>query len=303
MAAQNHQNVCRYNKFGYCKHKDMCRNQHINEICENSLCDIISCNLRHPRKCKYYMEYNRCKFSPCAYLHVEKNEVRNNEVNEKFENIFKILKEKDDVIEKLVERVKILEERNNLNDVLEEFPDKPPALVVAEVELEETLKCDICDFETKNEKGLKIHKRRKHGPKFKCESCENEFDSKRDLKTHKLSHSVTTNRKNTVLENQTCQKCNYNCGSIESMEVHLGKGCLGNFECGLCEAKFKNLESLETHLHTCEMYECCVCFKRLKTLSKIKTHIKDEHEDCQMVIHLKMDRWNENEVSRKSYHI
>ena len=43
--------------------------------------------------------------------------------------------------------------------------------MVAEVELEETLKCDICDFETKNEKGLKIHKRRKHGPKFKCESC------------------------------------------------------------------------------------------------------------------------------------
>ena len=40
----------------------------------------------------------------------------------------------------------------------------PRILVVAEAELEETLKCDICDFETKHEKGLNVHKRRKHGP-------------------------------------------------------------------------------------------------------------------------------------------
>ena len=123
------------------------------------------------------------------------------------------------------------------------------------------------------------------------------------MKIHKLSHSVITYQKGSVLEKQTCKKCNYKCSSIETMEVHLGKGCLGNFECGLCEGKFKNLESVETHLHTCEVYECCVCFKRLKTLSKIKTHIQNEHEDCEMVIHLKMDRWNEKEVSKKSYHI
>ena len=66
----------------------------------------------------------------------------------------------------------------------------PRILVVAEAELEETLKCDICDFETKHEKGLNIHKRRKHSPKFKCESCENEFDSKRDLKIHKQEYST-----------------------------------------------------------------------------------------------------------------
>ena len=66
--------VCYYNKIGYCKHQEMCRNLHINEICENFLCDVVSCDKRHPRKCKYYMEYKRCKFNPCAYLHVEESD-------------------------------------------------------------------------------------------------------------------------------------------------------------------------------------------------------------------------------------
>ena len=63
----------------------MCRNLHIDKICENSLCDVVSCNLRHPRECKYYMEYKRCKFNPCAYLHVEQSD-KNDEINENIES-------------------------------------------------------------------------------------------------------------------------------------------------------------------------------------------------------------------------
>ena len=48
----------------------MCRNRHENKICENSSCEIFSCSERHPRECRYFKEYNRCKFNPCNFKHV-----------------------------------------------------------------------------------------------------------------------------------------------------------------------------------------------------------------------------------------
>ena len=62
--------VCKFNKFGYCRYKDVCRNLHVNESCENVSCDISSCSQRHPRECRYYREYKRCKFTPCKYTHI-----------------------------------------------------------------------------------------------------------------------------------------------------------------------------------------------------------------------------------------
>ena len=65
------QNFCPHNKFGYCKHKQMCRNLHVDVICGNSACDISICLSRHPKACRYYRDYGRCKFNPCAFLHLE----------------------------------------------------------------------------------------------------------------------------------------------------------------------------------------------------------------------------------------
>ena len=59
--------VCRYAKFGFCKHGEKCRNIHFQEICEKESCDnILNCHKRHPAMCKYFTEYGRCKFYPCA---------------------------------------------------------------------------------------------------------------------------------------------------------------------------------------------------------------------------------------------
>ena len=46
--------VRKYKKFGFCKFKGTCKNQHVVEICENlTACEnIISCHKRHPRVCK-----------------------------------------------------------------------------------------------------------------------------------------------------------------------------------------------------------------------------------------------------------
>ena len=88
--------LCRYNKLGHCKFKETCRLLHINKICEDSQCEISMCQLRHPIKCKFYTQYQRCKFSEyCSFSH--KTNSINKELGDKIENIEKDLTEKNDV--------------------------------------------------------------------------------------------------------------------------------------------------------------------------------------------------------------
>ena len=61
--------VCQHFKFGYCKFRDNCRQEHVKEICSNYDCDVHSCRLRHPQTCRYREKYRRCKFDPCAFAH------------------------------------------------------------------------------------------------------------------------------------------------------------------------------------------------------------------------------------------
>ena len=85
MAAQD---VCRYHQFGHCKFSDKCRFIHAQERCENPECEIRSCNLRHPRKCKWFRDYRRCKFGEwCSFDHAD-----NNDNKESIKEILKNLK-------------------------------------------------------------------------------------------------------------------------------------------------------------------------------------------------------------------
>ena len=56
----------------------------------NIFCDISKCTFRHPRTCKQISEHNRCKFDPCAYKHIEKDD-----------NCSKLKKENKEVMKKL----------------------------------------------------------------------------------------------------------------------------------------------------------------------------------------------------------
>ena len=57
------QSVCLFNKFGYCKHQEMCRKLRVKELCENNSCDFSTC--------KWYWNYGRCKFDKCAFKNIE----------------------------------------------------------------------------------------------------------------------------------------------------------------------------------------------------------------------------------------
>ena len=112
MAAQN---ICRYNNFGYCKYGEVCRKCHVDELCDDLSCDPFMCIKRHPKECKYYRNYNRCKFNPCKFAHVAKrnSDDKYEELVEKVDMIEEILKNKVDLetkIEEVDEKIVVQEE-------------------------------------------------------------------------------------------------------------------------------------------------------------------------------------------------
>ena len=72
-------------------------------------------------------------------------------------------------------------------------------------------------------------------------------------------------------------------------------------ECGMCESLFESLESLETHLDTCEIYECNHCYFTSQNESKMKDHVVKEHGSNGKLLHMKMAGEKFDEVYVKTY--
>ena len=88
------QDICRKNKFGFCKYGDKCRYRHNNVVCVDNNCNIFDCDKRHPKICRYKRDYGMCKFlTYCKYSHEKQNDVSEN--SEKITQIEKKLKELD----------------------------------------------------------------------------------------------------------------------------------------------------------------------------------------------------------------
>ena len=67
--------ICNFFKFGFCRYGLTCRRKHVVEVCSDASCMIENCEKRHPRVCKYYREYRRCKFGEfCCYKHILESE-------------------------------------------------------------------------------------------------------------------------------------------------------------------------------------------------------------------------------------
>ena len=72
--------------------------------------------------------------------------------------------------------------------------------------------------------------------------------------------------------------------------------------CGLCNYEASELESLETHMNTCEIYKCSDCKKIVKTLADMKNHLRNEHNGKVVYItHSKMDRKCADYFNSKDY--
>ena len=122
------ENLCKFNKFGFCKFRNNCFRKHFDQKCENGQCDVKSCHLRHPKKCRYFMIYENCKFGEfCKFNHDVLETIRESkqmdDIRKKLDELRNRIIEKekeitikDDEIEKLnkqlQKRVSDIEEKN-----------------------------------------------------------------------------------------------------------------------------------------------------------------------------------------------
>ena len=173
----------------------------------------------------------------------------------------------------------------------------------ARPQISQNLKCSKCNFTTKAERGLKVHMKRKHDTLLEnefpkdCDFCDQKYFDLEQMKKHLKLHTY----KNLKFK---CEDCEFLTEDELSLEVHSGKVHSGNFECALCGFSGKDIEDLETHLHTCETFTCTNCEETFKYVSDVKSHLTNKHPKHIKHTTIKqflMDRKNSDKVSRKEF--
>ena len=88
--------VCLYQKYGFCKYTKMCSKRHLDQECKDlNDCKIKKiCDKRHPKICKRYVLERICVFGEkCEYLHkeneMETDQIKTKERVDKLEQIVK----------------------------------------------------------------------------------------------------------------------------------------------------------------------------------------------------------------------
>ena len=138
--------VCRFNQFGYCKFGNSCFRKHVNSICENVRCFKSDCELRHPKKCRYFFKFRYCKYGEyCRFKH---EEIRNDGVDKEIEKsrfeidkLGKVIETKENEIKyKDIEIRKLsLADTAKLKKKAEDFESRNKALELENKHLKETI--------------------------------------------------------------------------------------------------------------------------------------------------------------------
>jgi hypothetical protein len=164
--------------------------------------------------------------------------------------------------------------------------------------------CSDCGSSYKTKSAFEKHQEMKHGPnavKFICAQCGKEFKEKQILKNHerthlpdelKLKHPCTICGKKFV--NNHCLKIHI-ARIHEKVALHTcelcGKGCITksdlnwhkdshtqerNFECDICQLKFKSTNSLRLHkrrhFNHDKIITCPICSKEFHSPAALSNH-------------------------------
>ena len=232
--------LCLYNKFGYCKFSERCRKHHIYEICENTSCSISECRLRHPKICRYFDNFGRCKFSPCAFKHETRTSIPSNEqttVTENYKFLENEIKEKNRQIDELSTKIcnletKISDIENNigvlstiqekikefdelfvkicdgLDKTMESFGERFKDFAVNIDDLAVELNDDIGNLTIENVDVPLDQTFKNPFLGFKCDFCDFSAKSERGLKTHKTRKHIN------------CEWCDLICNDESEMKKH-----------------------------------------------------------------------------------
>ena len=166
---------CQFHQYGYCKFGLNCRKYHTRDTCPNPYCSNNTCRLRHPKQCKFFVVNGRCKFAEnCSFRHVSNEEIIKvavekelgafkeeiialKLVNEKFDNQIHEMNEKmKKLVESEAQKSDLCDNIFVSNDIFNEHEE------TIHEESQLSFKCDLCDYKSKSQKGVNIHKGSKH---------------------------------------------------------------------------------------------------------------------------------------------
>ena len=337
MAAQS---VCSFYRFGYCKHKEFCRKRHVKETCENLSCDTSNCIMRHPKVCKWYRDYQKCKFDPCLFLHKENNTeiyILKKENEDILTNIKDIENAVKDLDAKIVHSESIIDRLENIQNKFEKFTaiekqifdqesviktlvkrvnvmednlKKKDEIINDLVEKSKVGKSPVAENEVLVEDEPSVD----YG-EFKCSKCDFETFSKKGLKIH-------MKRKHTKYETlKYPRKCDLCEKTLENglelrkhMKLHSFKGTLfGEYKCEECDFYGKSLETMEVHAGMCcsENFDCGLCNVKIETLENLKTHLvlcevyecKECFKRVNKLSDIKLHVENYHDQNKRFYHL
>ena len=207
MAAPRLENVCLYNKFGYCKYRETCKLRHVKELCSERDCEIDKCCRRHPRECRFYRDYNRCKFGEfCFFTHLvtQQKVVMSDVKAERIETKLKTLeKQNEEMSEKILKLMNNIDEKTfevknleiKITNLEKESHDKITNIEnlgkkVKEVEENYFILVHAVDDLEKTTNFLK-HNLPSKPQKFTCNICGQEFQNESTMRNHiRRSHGT-----------------------------------------------------------------------------------------------------------------
>ena len=216
--------VCLYQKYGFCRYKDKCKKRHLKQECKDlHSCKTKNiCDKRHPRICKRYVGEGSCVFGEkCEYLHKD-NTISTDQIKikERVDQLEQVLKDKlteENKMQKaMTEMEKVVKamSRKVLNLEEEIVKMKEDRKENKDNELKEPFK-DASDFQNSTPVSLKqkpsfleTKSTRLKKDKFKCEKCEYECKKESTLRNH-------TNTKDM---GQECIKKNKNSANIQDSD-------------------------------------------------------------------------------------
>ena len=173
---------CNFHQFGHCKFGHTCKLFHTPDTCTTFHCTDSNCTLRHPKMCKFYARRGWCKFGEeCSFLHFSAAEQFANKIE--FENMkaeIKALKTRTVLLEEKLSKLDTIEDElkalkatkdtfathnENVEDHRKERESESDFDVTSgAINFEDPVmfSCNLCNYTSKSQKGVNIHKGAKH---------------------------------------------------------------------------------------------------------------------------------------------
>ena len=233
---------CKFHNTGYCKFGETCRKRHYSKVCHQFRCKE-DCPARHPKLCK--MEIN-CRFFKkgiCAYKHIvpanyDKN--HNDEIDHLKRDILHLTKElnfKQEQFDKIiVEKTELIEKLSNENREMENLINEIKQSHIDDLEKKDT---QINALKDENDyKNTKI-----------IEMSKENFDLMEQTKIRPKGKTIIEkNVEDTKLpDDYQCDKCEYSTSSLGILVKHKADEHKPIVACDKCE--FKAIKKSDLHLH------------------------------------------------------